>query len=296
MANYNFEKEVKLYLQYGSSTYSIDTSSISFNQTFTENSYEVKTLHQQNFFEGSVTNKANPANFSFNIPVLRGTDLEVVVNRLLDCATFNLYISTQQDVFKLSNCVITNGTFQIEKSRPLRLAIEGEASKLSKNEVVPSSIEARNTRIYNKVTLPLLELDGVDISESVFSVNVELQNEISWNPYVTVQGALKAGSSSSSNGTMYPSNFVISKKILGGSISRYLTDRTEEDAQTWNSNSSLKLKAGQEVDNTFYGFDFDITSCSFTNRINTGSVFTHAYDWRMTQNPSSLSDVITYNT
>jgi hypothetical protein len=297
MTAYNFLKEASLYLDYNDVVYNIDTSEIDFSQTFTETSYKVQTLHDTNYFEASVINKANPANFSFNMPVLRGTDLEVVVDRLLNCDTFNLYISTKQDVFKLSNCVITNGTFQIEKSRPLRLTIEGEASKLSKNETLPEDIQERSdVRLYNKVALPLVQLGEKDISSSVVSLNVELQNDIQWSPYTTVQGGIAAGTSSSEEGTMYPSNFTISKKILGGSISRYLNDETEEDAQTWNSNTSLRIKAGQEVDSTFYGFDFNITNCSFTNRASVGPVFTQAYDWRMTQNPASLSDVIIYNT
>lgn len=295
MPNYNFLKEAQLYLEYEGTAYNIDISQVNFSQTTTENSFTTKTLHQQNYFESSVINKANPASFSFVMPALRGEDLKPVVDRLLDCNTFTLYISTKQDVFKLVDCIITNGTFQIEKSRPLSLAIEGQASKLSNNDNVPT-VEVRTARVYNRVTIPQLTIGGRDISNGVYALNVELQNDIEWVPYSTVQGALSAGSSSINNGTMYPKTFVIKKKILGGSISRYLSEETGEDLQGWDTNTSLNIKVGQNYESTFYGFDFNISNCSFTNRLGVGGAFVESYDWRMTQNPASLTDVITYNT
>jgi hypothetical protein len=64
----------------------------------------------------------------------------------------------------------------------------------------------------------------------------------------------------------------------------------------WNKNTSMHIYAGQEVSGTYYGFDMDIDNCSYTNRIGTGEVFTQSFDWRMTQNPGTLSNVVTYTT
>ena len=64
MANYSFLKEAKVYIVYGTTKIQLDISSISFSQTFTEETRSVRTLHNQNnVFEGSVINTANPANF-----------------------------------------------------------------------------------------------------------------------------------------------------------------------------------------------------------------------------------------
>jgi hypothetical protein len=297
MVNYNFLKEAKVYIQYGvSPLYNIDISAVSFSQTFVENSYAVKTIHEQKMFEGSVINKANPADFSFTIPYLKEGDLSIVFSRLLDCATFTLYVSTQQNSFKLENCVMTNGSFVIEKLRPLSLSISGEGAKLSilsgasltAFQALVAGMTARSaTTTYTRVTIPSLLIGGVDISSSVVSLSIELQNEIDWQPYTTVNGAATAVNAATS---MYPTRFDIQKKILAGSITRYLADTTY--ALNWNSNTSLFIRVGSGVGAAFRGYELNTTSCSFTNRIQTSSIFTEEFNWRMTQNPSSLSSVL----
>lgn len=297
MVNYNFLKEAKVYIQYGvSPLYNIDISAVSFSQTFVENSYAVKTIHEQKMFEGSVINKANPADFSFTIPYLKEGDLSIVFSRLLDCATFTLYVSTQQNSFKLENCVMTNGSFVIEKLRPLSLSISGEGTKLSilsgasltAFQALVAGMTARSaTTTYTRVTIPSLLVGGVDISSSVVSLSIELQNEIDWQPYTTVNGAATAINAATS---MYPTRFDIQKKILAGSITRYLADTTY--ALTWNSNTSLFIRVGSGTGVSFRGYELNTTSCSFTNRIQTSSIFMEEFNWRMTQNPSSLSSVL----
>ena len=94
MPSFSFKKEVKLFLVHDSKKYRIDVNQIDFGQTFQETSYPVKTLHNQSSFEGSVINRANPAEFSFNTPLLQEERHKVVFDRLLDSTTFDLYIST----------------------------------------------------------------------------------------------------------------------------------------------------------------------------------------------------------
>ena len=103
-------------------------------------------LHTQDFFEAAVINRAQPANFDFTVPLLQEERNKVVYDRLLDIDTFDLYISTQQDDFKLEKCVIVDGVFEIKRSKPLSLTVSGEASKLSK---FPGTIPgvAQNTNI-----------------------------------------------------------------------------------------------------------------------------------------------------
>ena len=296
MANYNFLKEAKVYIEYSSSLYKIDISTVSFSQTFTENSYAVKTIHEQKMFEGSVINKVNPADFNFTIPYLKEGDLSIVFSRLLDCATFNLYISTEQNSFKLENCVITNGSFVIEKLRPLSLSISGEGIKLSIlsggsltafQALVTGMVARSPTTTYSRVTIPSLLIGGVDISSSVVSLSIELQNEIDWQPYTTVNKAVTVTNAATS---MYPARFDIQKKILAGSITRYLADTTH--ALTWNSNTSLFIRVGSGTGGAFRGYELNTTSCSFTNRIQASSIFMEEFNWRMIQNPSSLSSVL----
>ena len=351
MPNFTFKKEdVKVYVvdtADSNKTYNIDTNTIEFGQTFQEKSYEVKTIHNQGSFEGSVINLANPAEFSLNTPLLKEATNKILFTKLLDSATFDLYISSQYDVWKLEKCVIQDGTFEINKSRPLRLAVSGEASKLSKytpnasgnvalnaisgkrvyiHEVgstnwvaigAPSNTQGviftatgngsgtgtprlaipgtlQNTGIttttYIMPALDILTLGTTDVSDGVVGgLSVEIQNDVQWNGYNTVHGALSATNAATSQ---YPQNFINGKKVLGGSIRRYLLDDSST-VNTWNSNTSLRLKAG----NGTQGLDFNISNCSFTNRMSAGQdIFVEEYNWRMTQNPTALSSVLTYTT
>ena len=100
MTSYNFQKEVEVHVVYSGNKHKLDISSISFSQTFAQDSFEVKTLHnQRNVFAGSVINKANPANFEFTFPALKDGDFTTIFNLLVDyqgttnkLRTFDLYI------------------------------------------------------------------------------------------------------------------------------------------------------------------------------------------------------------
>jgi len=291
MPSFSFKREVDVRIvDSGGTRHKIDTSEIDFGQTFQEKSFEVKTLHNQGSFEGSVINRANPAEFSLNTPLLKENTNKVIFDRLLDSATFDIYISTQSDdVWKLETCVIQDGTFEINKSRPLRLAISGEASKLSKfSGTIPGSDPSPTTTTYIIPTITTLTLGSDDVSDSIIGLSVELQNSINWNQYDTIHGAVTATDAASS---MYPTSFTNDTKVLAGSISKYLRDDSTS-VLTWNSNTPLRLTAG----NGTQGLDFNITNCSFTNRMSTPEIFREEFNWRMTQNPTALSSVITYTT
>ena len=99
MANYSFLKEAKAYIVYGSTKLQLDMSSISFSQTFTEETHSVRTLHNQNnVFEGSAINTANPANFEMTVNLLIEDDLEILFQRLLEYNLFT-FISQQLAMF-----------------------------------------------------------------------------------------------------------------------------------------------------------------------------------------------------
>ena len=289
MANYTFKKEAEVYLVYSTSKYRIDINDISFGQSFKEKSFPVKTLHNQSGFEGSSINEANPAEFSFNTPLLKEERHKVVFDRLLDHKTFDLYVSSGQDVFKLQTCVIQDGQFEINKSKPLRLSIDGEASKLSKVSSVPGTLSTAgtSTTTYIMPKIQILTLGGTDISDSVTSLSLEVQNNVNWNKYNTLQGAVEATNAATS---MFPSSFTIGTRVVAGSITKYLENST--DLLTWNTGTALRLKAG----NGTQGIDFNSSACSFTNRFQDGDVFLEEYSWRMTQRPTALSSVLTYTT
>ena len=295
MANYSFKKEVEVFIVSGGDRHKLDVGEITFNQTFSEKSFPVKTLHtQNNVFEASSINRASPANFSFNFFAIVQDDFSIVESLMLNVTPFDIFVKTAADIFKINTCVITNGSFVIEKSRPLSINIQGQGSRVLRGQSLSGSLQSRNaTKTYTIPQSLTTTINGTSVPY-VISHTLELQNEIKWIPYTTVNGAIDASSASNS---MYPSSFSLSKKILSGSIVEYLSNINTSDAQTWSKTAQIRIKAGNGLSgSSFRGFDFGPATCSFTNRVTSGAIFTQSYDWRMTQNPTSLGNVLKYVT
>jgi hypothetical protein len=194
--------------------------------------------------------------------------------------------------------VITNCNFIVEKMRPLSLGITGEASEVERfagGTAIVGTPQARSgTMTYNKIAVSEVIIDFIGIStEPVSSISIELQNEINWTPYTTVNEAIVAEDADSS---MYPEKFTVGKRTLAGTVSQYLSDINSPDLLEWSTNSGITIRVGQYVDPTFYGFTLSMDNCSLTNRLGTGELFTQSYDWRLTQNPASLGSIVTYST
>jgi len=291
---YNFKEDVEVYVVSGGTTYRIYVSNITFSQTFSEQSYPVATIHSpSDLFEESVINAANVANFSFEVPLLAEDHYTILQTLLVDVTEFDLYIKTQADTYRLRKSVMTTGNYVIERSRPLALQISGEAAQLYRgvSGFTPSSAFTDKTYIIPKVEI---YLDGPFLMTDVVRVSMELQNEIQWTGYKTVNNAISAT-------TMYPSGFTLSKRILAGSIAQYLTDTTTSYASDFEANASLDLKAGSgdfsALSNTFRGIHF-LGDVSYTTRVNTGSpVFLRNYDWRYSPlYPSNFATKLNYDT
>ena len=294
MPTYNFKEDVQVFVVSGGNRHRIDVKDVTFGQTFTESSYPVKTLHaQSNVFEGSVINKANPASFSFEAAGIVEADYTILETLLIQATSFDLFIKTSADTFKLETAVITNGSFVIERSRPLSIQIQGQASKLTRNATLTGTLQARSST--SSYTLPVVDVTiGSTSLGSVVSASMELQNQITWTAHTTVNSALSVTNASNS---MYPQNFTLSKKILSGSIAQYLTNENTSNLQNWDTDASLTIKAGNGLTGiNFRGFSMGPATCSFTNRVSTGSIFTQSYDWRLTENPSSLFSILKYET
>jgi len=294
MPTYNFKQEAQVYVVSGGNRHRIDVTDIDFSQTFTEESYPVRTLHaQNNLFEASVINKATPANFKFTFPAITQSDYSIIETLLLNASSFDLYVQTPADTFKIETAVITNGSFVIERSRPLSIEIDGEGGKLVRGATLAGTLQTRSSTKNYIVPIVDITLNSTTLSD-IIGVTMELQNDVEWTPYTTVGGAISATSAATS---MFPSAFTLSKKILAGSIRQYLTGSNIAYTQGWDTDASLTIKAGNgQSGAAFRGFSFGPATCSFTNRMTSGDVFLQNYDWRMTQNPSNLATILKYET
>ena len=145
--SYSFLRESKLYVVHGGNKYRIyTTSAIAINQTFAEDSYSVKTLHDQSkMFEGTSITKANPASFSFNVPLTLEKDESIMVDLATEIDTssdsgittqqlksFDIYIQTGSSTYKLEGAVITSSSFDFVPENQFQIRLEGQGKKLTR--------------------------------------------------------------------------------------------------------------------------------------------------------------------
>ena len=157
--SHSFLKESKLYIVYGGNQYRIyTTTAISFSQTFAEDSYPVKTLHDQSkMFEGSTITKANPASFSFTVPLTIEKDESIVIDLLSDLVdneqlkSFDMYVQTGSSTFKIESAVITEGAFTFQPKDQFKVELTGQGIKLSRvgdeSYSIPGSVQSPSSTL-----------------------------------------------------------------------------------------------------------------------------------------------------
>lgn len=302
MVAYNFLKESNVHLVYGGSRYLIKTTpDVSFSQTFAEDAYEVKTLHDQTkMFQGTSITKANPADFSFTVHLTKEKDETIVKSLLTDydttegqtrIKTFDLYIVTGESTFKLNECVLINGDFNLSKGSASTLAVAGQAQKLERigdaSYSLPGSLVSASSTRTPTLSLIDVEVGGSDVT-NIISATLSVQNEISWTPYETLQSSLSVTSASNA---MYPSGFTLGRRVVSGNIVQYITSNNSSTVQTFNTDTTVRVKT--VVDGSTF-LDANLANCMFTKRANVADVFTQTFDYRLVGNPANLSTVITY--
>ena len=296
MSGFNFLRESELHIHYGSSRYNVKiTPNLSFNQTFAEDAYSVKTLHDQTkMFQGTSVTKANPADFSFEVHLTKEKDEQIVLDLLTDYDTtsgeqllksFDMYVVSSESTFKLEGCVITTGDFNFAKDSPLILSVSGQAKKLSRvgNESysLPGTLQpASATRTPTKPLLDV-EIDGSDVTNLATTV-LSIANNINWTPYETLQDSLAVTSASNA---IYPSNYSLDDRTLSGNITQFNTNANASEFQTFDTSTNIDIKT--IVDGVEF-FHADLNGCMFTKRSNPGEVFTQTYDYRLVESPTDL--------
>src|SRR6056300_1921667 len=300
MTAYNLLRESRVQIIHNGSRYLIKTTpEVSFSQTFAEDAYEVKTLHDQTkMFQGTSITKANPANFSFTVSLTTEKDETIVKSLLTDydstgsnIKTFDLFIVTGESTFKLNECVITNGDFNLAKGSALTLTVSGQASKLERvgdeDYSLPGSLVSASSTRTPTLSLIDVEVGGSDVS-NIISATLSVQNEIEWTPYETLQSSLSVTSASNA---MYPSEYTLGRRVVSGNIVQYVTSNNSNTAQTFNTDTTVRIKT---LVNGSTFLDANLANCMFTKRTTVTEALTQAFDYRLIGNPANLSTVITY--
>jgi len=302
MTAYNFLRESNVHLVYGGSRYLLKTTpDVSFSQTFAEDAYEVKTLHDQTkMFQGTSITKANPADFSFTIHLTTEKDETIVKSLLTDydategqtrINSFDLYIVTGESTFKLNECVMTNGDFNLAKGSALTLSVSGQAQKLERvgnaSYSLPGSLASASSTRTPTLSLIDVEVSGSDVS-NIISATLSVQNEINWTAYETLHSSLSVTNASNA---MYPSGFTLGRRVVSGNITQYVTSNNSSTVQSFNTDTTVRVKT--VVDGSTF-LDANLANCMFTKRTAASEAFTQTFDYRLIGNPANLSTVITY--
>ena len=128
-----------------------------------------------------------------------------------------MYIVSNAQTLKLDDCVITQGEFKFEKGNPLILTVSGNARKLERvgdeNFSLPGNLQSASTT--RTPTKPLLDVEvgGSDVSNLV-AATLQVQNNINWTPYETLQDSLSVTNASNA---MYPSSYSLNDRVSGRS-------------------------------------------------------------------------------
>ena len=324
--SHSFLKESKLYIVYGGNKYRIfTTTAISFSQTFAEDSYPVKTLHDQSkMLQNSTITKANNANFSFTVPLTVEKDESIVIDLLSDLVaktgdpesnasdrhdhddtviapkqlkSFDMYVQTGSSVFKLENAVITSGNFAFNPREQFVVELEGQGTKLTRagNEsyTILGSAQSESSTRTPLMVYPVISIDSLNMN-SLLSATLQIQNSVNWTPFETLQNSLSVTNSSNA---MFPTTYTLGNRIASGAVQQYQTDNNITQFDDFSTSSNLTIKAVEvgkaSSDNGF--FSINLNPVHYTARMAVSDVYTQSYDFASSDNTALATRITQYS-
>ena len=307
--SYSFLRESKLYIVYGGNKYRIYTStSISFGQTFAEDSYSVKTLHDQSkMFEGVSITKAQPASFNFDVPLTIEKDESIVIDLLGDVTdgqlkTFDIYVQTNSNTFKLENAIISSANFDFGYENQFTAQLEGQGTKLSRagdeSYTIPGSAQSESSTRTPIMVYPVITADSLDMN-NIISATLQLQNNVNWTPFTNVHDSLSVTSSSNA---MFPSGYTLGTRIISGEIRQYQIDNNNSGDNVrqfddFSTNTDLTIKAIKvgNASNATPFFQIQLNPVKYTARMNPEELYTQSYDYRSLDNTAIGTRITQYS-
>ena len=308
--SYSFLKESKLFIVYGGNKYRIyTTTALGYSQSFAEDSYPVKTLHDQTkMIEGSTITKANPAQFSFSSPLTAEKDESLVMDLLSDLVStsdsdietqqlkaFDMYVQTSSSTFKVASCVITSGNFAFNPKAQFTVDVEGQGTKLSRagdeSYTIPGSPQSESSTRTPLLVYPVVSIDSLNMN-NIISTTFSVQNNITWSEFKTLQKSLNVTNASN---IMRPSEYVVEKRIVSGAVNQYQTDNNITQFDDFSTSSNITIKA-VEVGNAANATPFlqiQLNPASFTARMSVANTYSQSYDFASLDNTNTVANIIT---
>ena len=306
--SYSFLKESKLFIVYGGNKYRIyTTTAITFSQTFAEDSYPVKTLHDQSkMTDGTIITKANPAQFNFRVPLTIEKDESLVMDLLGDLIatsesdiesqqlkSFDMYVQTGSSTFKQENCVVTSANFAFNPREQFVVDLAGQGPKLSRagNEsyTIPGSLQPESSTRTPLIIYPEVTVDSLNMS-NILSITLQIQNDIIWTDTDTLQESLSVTNSSNA---IFPSAYTVDKRVVSGTINQYQTDNNITQFDDFSTNSNINIYAKKTDGTTFW--TIQLNPIMYTARMQPAEVYTQSYDFRSTDNTAIATRITQYS-
>jgi len=253
-------------------------------------------------FEGSVINKANPASFSFDVPLTIEKDESVIIDLLGDLTAgqlkkFDMYMVTTNSTFKLENAIITNASMDFIPENPFIVRLEGEGTKLSRagNESysLPGSAQSESSTRTPLQVYPIITADSLDMN-NIISINLRISNVVNWTAYQNIHDSLAVTSSSNA---MFPSAYTVDKRTASGEIRQYQTDNNITQFDDFSTSTDLTIKAielGKAINATPF-FQIQLNPVSYTARLAISEVFTQSYDFTSLDNTAIGTRITQYS-
>ena len=302
--SHSFLKESKLYIVYGGNKYRIyTTTALDFSQTFAQESYPVKTLHDQTkMLEGATITSANAVDFSFTVPLTKEKDESPIIDLLSalnneQLTSFDMYVQTGSAVFKVDDAVITSGDLSISPNTQFAISVQGQGTKLERvgNEsyTIPGNLQPEASSRTPLLVYPVISIDSLDMN-NIISVNVNIQNNITWTDFKTLQKSLNVTNASN---IMRPSDYVVEKRIVSGTINQYQTDNNITQFDNFSTNSNITLKAvevGKAASETPF-FQIQLNPASYTARMQVADVYQQSYDFSSLDNTALGTRITQYS-
>jgi hypothetical protein len=257
-------------------------------------------------FEGTTITKANPAAFSFTVPLTEEKDESIVMDLISDLVVtsdsdietqqlkeFDMYVQTGSSTFKTENCVVTGATFAFAQREQFKVEIQGQGTKLSRvgdESYNLGTIQSESTTRTPLLIYPAISVSGLDMS-SILSVSVQIQNNISWVPFETLHESLAVTDSSNA---MFPSAYTVNNRVVSGTIQQYQTDNNITQFNDFSTNTIMNIAAKKASDGTSF-WNIRISPAMYTARMEVGDTYTQSYDYRSIDNTALGTRITQYS-
>ena len=140
---------------------------------------------------------------------------------------------------------------------------------------------------------PVISIDSLNMN-SLISATLQIQNNIEWTPFETLQNSLSVTNSSNA---MFPTTYTLGNRIASGAVQQYQTDNNITQFDDFSTNSNITLKAvevGKASSDSGF-FSININPAMYTARMNVNEVYSQSYDYRSLDNTALGTRITQYS-